>query len=211
MKKAILFLLVSSLFISSCKKEAKEQEAPVEIIQKETYSVDANKTEINWTAYKTTAKTAVKGVFTSLNIDKPIQSDNKQGTFSNLKFSIPVSSFYSKNEIRDNKIKKLFFGFMKNTELISGHFSNITGNEEEGAMSLNLKMNDQVVSVPMKYTISDNQININGTITDLLDWKMNEAFNSIHKACEILHTGEDGISKTWKEVAISATAVLKKN
>ncbi len=211
MKKITLCLLISSLFIISCKKSEKQEETTIEIVKNKTFSVDANSTEINWTAYKTTAKTAVKGVFTNLNIEKPIQSDNKQGTFANLEFSIPVSSFYSKNEIRDNKIKKLFFGFMEDTELISGHFSNITGNEEEGAMSLNLKMNGQTVAVPMKYTIDNNKINIDGTITDLLDWKMNAAFNSIHKACELLHTGEDGISKTWQEVAISATAVLKKN
>jgi hypothetical protein len=212
MKKIILGMLLSTLLVTSCKKEKtrNEEQTITNEISKKTFSIDANSTEINWTAYKTTAKTAVKGVFTSLTIDKPIQSENKQGTFSNLEFSIPISSFYSKNEIRDNKIKKLFFGFMEDTELISGYFSNIIGNEKEGAMSLNLKMNGQTVVVPMKYTIDNNKINIDGTITDLLDWKMDAAFNSIHKACELLHTGEDGISKTWKEVAINATAVLKK-
>jgi len=128
-----------------------------------------------------------------------------------LEFNIPISSFFSKDEVRDNKIKALFFGVMKETTLISGRFSNITGNEEEGAMSLNLKMNGELVAIPMKYTISDNKVEINGTITNLMDWKIEEAFKSLHRACELLHTGEDGVSKTWKDVAISATAVLKTN
>jgi len=211
MKKVILCLLASSLFITSCKKETKQSEVTTQEEAPPTYSVDASTTEINWTAYKTTAKTPVKGIFTSLNIDKPIHSDSKQGAFANLEFNIPVSSFFSKNDIRDNKIKTLFFGVMKETTLISGHFSNITGNEEEGAMSLNLKMNGEIVAIPMKYTISDNNVEINGTITDLMDWKMDTAFKSLHKACELLHTGEDGISRTWEDVAISATAILKTN
>ena len=209
MKKLILCLLVSSLFITSCKKEVKQHEVTTQEAKTPTYSVDASTTEVNWTAYKTTAKTPVKGIFTHLNIEKPIQSDSKQGAFANLEFNIPVSSFFSKNEVRDNKIKALFFGVMKETTLISGHFSNITGNEEEGAMSLNLKMNGETVAIPMKYTITDNKVNIDGTITNLMDWKMEDAFKSLHKACELLHTGEDGISRTWEDVAISATAVLK--
>jgi len=211
MKKVILCLLVSSLFITSCKKEAKQTETPTQETTKQTYSVDASTTEVHWTAYKTTAKTPVKGTFTSLIINKPIKSDSKQGAFANLVFNIPVSSFFSKNEVRDNKIKKLFFGVMKETTLISGSFSNITGNEEEGSMSLNLKMNGEKVAIPMKYAISDNKVEINGTITNLMDWKMNNAFKSLHKACALLHTGEDGISRTWEDVAISATAVLKTN
>ncbi len=216
MNKAIITLIVCSLFMTSCKKEQNKEskntkkEETKETIQKNQFSIDANATEINWTAYKTTAKTPVKGVFTSLKIDNPINSDEKKNTFENLEFSIPISSFYSKNEIRDNKIKKLFFGFMENTELISGNFSNIVGDNKKGTMFLNLKMNNETVVVPMQYTITDNIVSLNGTIKDLLDWKMEKAFNSIHKACEILHTGEDGISKTWQEVAINATAVLKK-
>jgi len=209
MKKVILCLLVSSLFITSCKKEAKQTEINTTEITKPTYSVDASTTEVNWTAYKTTAKTPVKGIFTSLKIEKPIKSDSKQGAFANLEFNIPVSSFFSKDEVRDNKIKKLFFGVMKETSLISGYFSNIIGNEEEGSMSLNLKMNGELVAIPMKYTISDNKVEINGTINNLMDWKMKDAFKSLHKACQLLHTGEDGISRTWEDVAISATAVLK--
>jgi hypothetical protein len=34
---------------------------------------------------------------------------------------------------------------------------------------------------------------------------------SINKACEALHTGKDGISKTWSEVAVHADVLLNKN
>ena len=75
-------------------------------------------------------------------------------------------------------------------------------------MTLNLTMNNETVGVPMTYTIEDNIVSINGNINNLMDWKMESAFNSLHAACELLHTGEDGISKTWEDVAIGAKVYL---
>lgn len=210
MKKVIACLLLSSSLFISCKKETSQAttEQKQENVKQVTYSIDTNASEINWTAYKTTAKKAVKGVFTKLNITNPINSNTKKGAFDNLGFDIPVSSFFSKDETRDTKIKALFFGAMDNTTLISGTFSNISGDDNLGSMSLNLKMNNETVAIPMTYSIENNIVSINGNINNLMDWKMSTAFNSLHKACELLHTGEDGVSKTWEDVAISATVVL---
>ena len=211
MKKVIACLLFSSILFISCKKETSQTtvETKKETTKQITYRIDANASEVHWTAYKTTAKKAVKGVFTKLNISNSTNSNTKQGVFDNLEFNIPVSSFFSKDETRDTKIKALFFGVMDNTTLISGTFSNVNGNDSKGTLTLNLKMNNETVAIPMTYSIDNNIISINGNITNLMDWKMEKAFNSLHKACELLHTGEDGISKTWEDVAISAVVVLK--
>lgn len=211
MKKIFFYSVVAFVLLTSCKKETKKQEenTPQKETTTKTYTIDANATEVHWTAYKTTAKTPVKGVFTRLNIENPVVSDTKQGAFTNLSFTIPITSFFSKDETRDTKIKTLFFGMMKETAFIRGKFSNITGNENEGGMDLNLKMNGEVVAIPLKYNVEGNIVNLKGNITNLMDWKMEEAFNSLHKACEVLHTGEDGISKTWEDVAINAKVILK--
>ena len=211
MKNILNSLLISVFILSSCKTD-KQTNTPVKSDINESkdifYSVDAGNTEVLWTAYKTTAKTAVKGKFIQLKIDNPIQSDTKQGALSNLNFEIPVTSFFSSNEERDSKIKSLFFGVMKETSFLSGSFSDVNGNENSGSVTLNLKMNNETVPVPLSYTIDDRKILLEGDI-NLMDWKMDEAYNSIHKACEVLHTGPDGISKTWKEVKINAVAMLK--
>lgn len=211
MKKVIACLLFSSILFISCKKETSQstKETKQETTKQITYSIDTNASEVHWTAYKTTTKKAVKGVFTKLNISNPTNSNTKQGVFDNLEFNIPISSFFSKDETRDTKIKTLFFGIMDNTSLIKGNFSDVTGNETKGTMALNLTMNNETVGIPMTYTIEGNIVSISGNIDNLMDWKMEKAFNSLHKACELLHTGEDGISKTWKDVAINATVVLK--
>lgn len=211
MKKVIACLLFSSILFISCKKETSQPtvETKKETTKQITYRIDANASEVHWTAYKTTAKKAVKGVFTKLNISNSTNSNTKQGVFDNLEFNIPISSFFSKDETRDTKIKALFFGVMDNTTLISGTFSNVNGNDSKGTLTLNLKMNNETVAIPMSYSIDNNIISINGNIANLMDWKIEKAFNSLHKACELLHTGEDGKSKTWEDVAISAVVVLK--
>jgi hypothetical protein len=211
MKKVIACLIFSSILFISCKKETSQStvETKKETTKQITYRIDANASEVHWTAYKTTAKKAVKGVFTKLNISNSTNSNTKQGVFDNLEFNIPISSFFSKDETRDTKIKALFFGVMDNTTLISGTFSNVNGNDSKGTLTLNLKMNNETVAIPMTYSIDNNIISINGNIANLMDWKMEKAFNSLHKACELLHTGEDGKSKTWEDVAISAVVVLK--
>ena len=77
-------------------------------------------TSVKWTAYKTTEKKGVNGVFTVLNFE------NKEGTtaqeaLNNLSFSIPVSSLFSKDETRDVKLKESFFGAMLDTEFLKRH------------------------------------------------------------------------------------------
>lgn len=211
MKHIFTCLLLSTALFISCKKDSTTNTTTKKESQQEaSYSIDSNASEVHWTAYKTTAKKAVKGVFTKLNITTPNNSTTKHGVFENLGFEIPVSSFFSKDETRDTKIKALFFGVMDNTSLISGKFSKINGNDSEGQMTLSLIMNNNTVDVPMTYSITNNIVSLNGNIDNLMDWKMDKAFNTLHKACELLHTGEDGISKTWQDVAISATVLLKK-
>ena len=213
MKNLLVYIFVlTTLGLTSCKKEktGPEEPAKTETVEaKKLYSVNPEVTKVNWTAYKTTAKTPVKGQFTVLRINTPVESETKAGAFSNLDFEIPVSSFFSNDNERDTKIKALFFGVMENTTLVTGKFTDVQGNDTEGTMTLNLIMNGNSIPVPMTYTIENQKVTINGTITNLLDWKMEDAFNSLHKACETLHTGEDGVSKTWQEVAIEAVAMLK--
>ncbi|MGB0896473.1 MAG: YceI family protein [Flavobacteriaceae bacterium] len=212
MKTLIASTLFCSLAFFSCKKENSNTTPTIpqqETTKQTNYSIDSEATEIHWTAYKTTDKKAVEGVFTKLNITESTPSITKQDVFKNLTFEIPVSSFFSNNDVRDNKIKTLFFGVMENTTLITGTFSKIDGNNVNGHLTMNLNMNNNTVNVPLTYSINNNIITLNGTINNLLDWKMKQAFDSLHKSCELLHTGEDGISKTWQDVAIGATVVLK--
>jgi hypothetical protein len=38
---------------------------------------------------------------------------------------------------------------------------------------------------------------------DITNWNPLDALASLNKVCEILHTGRDGVSKTWSDVALN--------
>ena len=61
----------------------------------------------------------------------------------------------------------------------------------------------------LNYTVNDATIKLTGEI-DLVDFKAEEAVASLNKICEALHTGADGISKTWSTVELAIETTLKK-
>lgn len=203
MKTLFHAILIATLAISftSCKKETKNEKK--ENVSS-TYQIDTNRSSINWTAYKTTDKVAVGGKFTLFNITNNQSGHTLFDALNKAEFSIPVSSVFSNNSSRDYKIKNLFFGVMKNTELISGKI--YLNDEKSGIVSLT--MNDTTKDLPFTYTLLNQQIKMS-TVMKISDWAL-PALESIHKACELLHTGPDGISKTWDEAAIDIDLYFKK-
>ncbi len=206
MKNTLLILAASSLLAVSCKNETKKTETTPNVVEtsQETYQVSAKGSEVSWTGYKFTEKKGVKGKFKTINVTKAPKAKTQIEAFNGVEFNIPVSSVFSNNAIRDGKLKELFFGMMDDTEFLSGSFT--TSGEE---IILNLKMNGTTKEIPLTYKISDRHIKLNGKL-NMLDFGAVKAYESIHKACELLHTGADGVSKTWEEVGIEAIVFLSK-
>ena len=96
---------------------------------------------------------------------------------------------------------------MKDTANLNGTFTRMQGDDKSGTVYMELIMNQKVVELPLEYTIEGNKINMKGKMM-LMEWDIQEAFDSLHKACELLHTGEDGISKTWDEVLIESVSYV---
>lgn len=205
--KKVLFYSLISLFISlnSCKKEKAESTEKKEISSH--YIVDAKNSTVNWTAYKTSDKVPVKGVFTEVNIIKSADAHNQIDVLNGLEFEIPVTSIFSKDTIRDGKLNKFFFEAMKNTLKLKGTFSI----EEDGKGKISLTMNGLTKDLSIDYSIQGENIEINA-IMNVDTWEAQAALTTLNKACNELHSGADGVSKTWNEVAINAQikTVLKK-
>lgn len=202
MKKIFLLslLLVTTLSFTSCKKKEKKETKPTENL----YSVEAKKTVINWTAYKTTSKVPVKGQFSKLTIENTKKASTTMEALNGLKFSIPISSLFTNDTIRDSKVKKFFFGTLKNTNLISGTITMI--NESSGSVDITMNGISQVL--PISYLISDQMVTIEA-IMDLDNWKAQAAIEALNTVCKDLHTGDDGVAKTWSEVKIEVETYLK--
>ncbi len=205
MKKLFVALSASLLLMGvSCKNKV-ETKAVVEqsAAASNTYQVTAQNSKVEWTGYKFTEKKGVSGIFKTINVLNAPKSETVIGAFNGVDFTIPASSIYSKNEARDSKLKTLFFGMMDNTELLSGSFTT-----EGEQVFLNLKMNNTQKRIPLEHTVVGRNVRLQGSL-NILEFGASKAFNSIHKACELLHTGKDNVSKTWEDVAIDALVVLQ--
>ena len=205
MKKIVNVCLVAilTLFLVSCAKEKKSEET---VKSEKSYSIDSENSTVQWTGYKTTDKIAVNGTFKEINILKMNSGSTAAASLEGLEFEIPVSSIYSKDTIRDGKLKRLFFGVMENTLSLKGKFSVKDASNGQIAMS----MNGLTKELPFTYEMSKDTILINANM-DLNIWETQNALASIHEACLELHTGSDGVSKTWDEVGISAKILTIQN
>ena len=204
MKKILNLSLILIIYISiySCEKEKKQEDKP---ITEAAYSINATQSTMQWTAYKTTDKLPVKGTFNEINIKNSNSGSTAAASLEGLEFEIPVSSIYSKDSIRDGKLNKFFFAVMENTLSLKGTFS--VKDESNGQIAIS--MNGLTKKLPFTYEMSKDTIVISATM-DLNNWQTNNALESLHKACLEMHTGPDGISKTWDEVAISAKIITVK-
>ena len=203
MKKTLLLtlLIITITLVTSCKETKKPEPS---LSAEKGYSVEPKTTTINWIAYKTTNKVPVKGQFTKLTIENKSKSKTAIEALNNLKFDIPINSLFTKDTIRDGKLKKFFFGSMKNTALISGTIH--INNETSG--TVDLVMNGISQELPITFVISDQMVTLEA-IMDLDNWQAQTALEALNVVCKELHTGEDGISKTWSEVKIEVATYLK--
>ena len=210
--KKIAFTFASALLIvfASCKdakkgEESKSVEATSEAT--EMFSLVQDSTKVSFTAYKTTEKLPVGGMFKKINLTKTNSGATAMEALNGTEFSIPVSSLFTNDPTgtRDPKLLEFFFGVLKDTELISGVFK-----VENDKSSIDITLNGETQNIPLAYEMNgDNKITFNG-VMDLENWNAMDAVASINKACEILHTGKDGVSKTWSEVALKAEVLLEK-
>ncbi len=200
MKTKILSLIIVafiSIQLTSCKKEVKKADA-IE------YTIEPKTTTINWTAFKTTEKLPIKGVFKTVNVTNSKSSTNPFEAVNGIEFSIPVNSIDTKKEERDAKLIKAFFGSMKDTQNLTGKIN--LGENGKGA--IDLTMNGVTTKLPITYIISGQLAEINATL-NLDNWKAQLAIAALNKACNDKHKGADGISKTWKEVNIHIVSYLR--
>lgn len=204
MKKIInlSLIIVLSITLFSCEKEKKQEEKPA---TETSYSIDAENSSVQWTGYKTTDKVAVNGTFKEISILNLNSGSTAAAALEGLEFEIPVSSIYSKDTIRDGKLKRLFFGVMENTLNLKGKFTV----KDASNGNIALSMNGLTKELPFTYEMSKDTILINATM-DLKIWETQNAMASIHQACLELHTGADGVSKTWDEVGIAAKMLTVK-
>ena len=173
MKYLLLLSLISSGVFAQC------------------FSFKKEDVEVKWVAFKTPSKVGVPGWFKELGLKDSYSGKNLDDVLTGLTFSIDPTSTYTKNEARDAKIVKFFFGKMVKDK-ITGSLKKANDSE----VVLNLNMNGIQREVPMTVKLTEDTLIANG-IMDVFDFDLQESLGGINKACEKLHLG-----KTWNDVQL---------
>ena len=204
--KLLSYILLFTFVITACKsnenKPGEKENSQVATPKSNApFAVMNADNKINFTAYKTTEKIGVGGAFKKVNVLSGGEGNSVKEAINNTQFSIPVSSIATQDSSRDYKIKKFFFGVMSETKLLSGKLMLTDGTTGIATIT----MNGETKDVPFTYTIKDKVFNMQATI-DVNNWNAGKALASLNKVCEVLHSGADGVSKTWSEVDLNITS-----
>jgi hypothetical protein len=200
MKKIITYVTLTFLALFQSSLFAQE---------KCKYTYDPERTTLEWTAFKFTEKTGVKGGIQKVDVQKTKKADSVLDVLKDLTFIVRTDSINSNNPERDTKIKTYFFGSVKNGSEFKGNFSKITKSETGGSANLNLEFNKSKHSIPVKYEIADQTIVMTGSI-DVVKFGLGKGLDKLNEVCSDLHKGADGKSKLWPTVDIKVTSILSK-
>lgn len=163
-----------------------------------TYSINPDGVKVKWTAFKTPAKAGVSGIFKKLGMSKRGIGKSLKGVLTGATYKIDTESVFSKNPGRDVKIAKFFFSTLEGGAQISGEILGMYPKKKR--ISLQVKMNDVVKTIPLAYSIHKNKLVAKGYI-DIFDFSMGDELKALNKACFAKHEG-----KTWSDVSIELQA-----
>ncbi len=174
-----------------------------------TYILDTDKVTIGWTAYKTTDKIAVKGVFDTITIADAKEAADLPHALESITLIINATSINSQNPERDARIVKFFFGTMNSWEKIIGDVVAVQGDENRGELALDLSLNGITRQIMVPY-VQERGTLVFQTEIDLSEWNADSSIASLNRACHDLHTGPDGISKLWPTIRFEVRAPFHK-
>ena len=186
--------------VSENKSEKAEKKNNVEVQESEcTYTVTQAKPE--WTAYKYTEKAAVGGTFNAYKLSPTKPASSFTGALQNLSIEIDAASVESNNPARNTTIAEKYFALFAPQSIIKGNVLSAKGDEKKGTVEINIDMNGVQKPYTFSYEEKEGML-VASSVMDMMDFQLQKPFDSIHTACKELHTGSDGVAKTWTEVAL---------
>lgn len=165
-----------------------------------------------WTAYKFTSKAPVGGTFNTVKLQEKLPSGpTVADALKDVSITITPASVESKDPARNQTLATKFFGIFKEPEQITGKVTAVKGDDAKGTVDLTVHLNGADKTLTLDYTVTpEGALTATKTVNMITDLGLKDAHDAIHKACEALHTGPDGVSKTWDEVEIKIEAKLEK-
>jgi len=163
-----------------------------------------------WTAFKTTEKVGVSGSFKDYTLSSSTPGSTLSETLKGVKMSIVPSSVDSGVEIRNQTIATKYFAAFAPDTPFAVTVESVSGDEKAGTATLKVDINGAQKTLDFPYTVNEaGELTAKATM-EMMDFGLKTAFDGIHLACEALHKGADGVSKTWTDVDLSVTAKISK-
>ena len=170
-----------------------------ELVKDGSFSFDASKAKIIWNGFKTTDRIKVTGQFLEFSSSRNMkQYSSLEELIDGLDFKINTNSSESGDAVRDLNLKDYFFNKLTKNFTLRGTLDL----PNDGLIAVNFKTLLGAKKVYLNYSFDKGMVRIKGVIDMKLDLDGEEAYQSIHKKCEQLHTGLDGVSQTWSEVEV---------
>lgn len=172
-----------------------------------TYTITQAKPE--WTAYKYTEKAAVGGTFNTFTLSETKAASSLADAMKGLSIEIDAASVESNNPARNTTIAEKYFALFAPQSIIKGNVLSVQGDDKKGSIDINIDMNG--VQKPYTFSYEEKEGNlVASSVMDMMDFQLQKPFDSIHTACKTLHTGADGVAKTWTEVALRVVVTYEK-
>ncbi|MCB0733123.1 MAG: YceI family protein [Flavobacteriales bacterium] len=212
MKRLFFTLLTASVLLTACQSDKTSDQST-----ESTETTDASQegfvfqpafTDLTWTAFKTTARKEVNGTFKEMEIKPGSEAGHVTDILNGLTFSMKTSSVFSNDAGRDAKLIANFFGTMTGTEYIKGKVTSVEGNDDGGTAKIAITLNEVEHEVSATYTRMGKVISLE-TSLDMAHWNATTSIEALNKVCELLHTGDDGVSKLWPDVKVVVNSTVK--
>ncbi len=176
------------------------------------FALDPKTVVTQWTAFKTTEKIAVTGTFAHTKLiqgEGPIRNARLDRLLASLQAEIPLTADQIKtgNPARDQTLYESFFK-KAGAPSLTGKIRAVKAKgsiEPQGTFELRLQSAKNKISVPFTFELKGEDLIAKGSL-DVLKFGLSAAFESLHEACKMLHTGPDGVSKTWTTVDLQLSA-----
>lgn len=204
----IAVLALAAVACGSPKADSNNTQEEKQVEKACTYNLSANDASVYWEAYKLTNKIGVGGQFDSLSLSLNENDASVKDLLTNASIEIFTQSVNSKDEVRDGKLRNIFFGGLE-ADVITGEIISVEGNNDAGKAKARLMMNNVENSVEFNYTTSDKEIKLTASI-DMLAFAADAPFKALNEACEEKHTGPDGVNKLWPDVKVNFFAPITK-
>lgn len=170
-----------------------------------TYEFDMEKSEVSGTGFKFTEKKAVKAKFLNFSLNKNEKKASVKELLEGLQVTVDLMALDSGDALRDKNLRETFFAAIIGNAEAKVEVKKVN----KKTLDTILHLNDKSLPLIFQYSIKGGIIEATSSF-DALTFAMGDSVDALKKRCGSLHTGEDGVSKTWTEFDLAVKGVSKK-